>query len=297
MKTKLADVALGFVSLLLLVQISWLIFDTIVSDPPSVFLWQQLGLILLLATGCVLLWRTTKAPQKTIAPFKSFVLLLRTPRDLTIAQLRQAVASSLGVLCAENDKTATNYITDTSPAFLVHAQGYTILVNNCDSLYIDHSQNTQENIPNVRLQQVIRDHRAWLSVDLLEAPETASSDLIYQQLGRLTAALADTDCVGIYCPETSQLNVWHSTLVTLLQGANPRQAVAELADVPAVRIPAKTIVGYRKHRTPRLPCGLFLSPRSNNAAQIKLLPSKRHSQMGTKPNTCGYSSKKLATKP
>jgi len=237
MKTKLADVALGFVSLLLLVQVFWFTYDHITTDESGAFLWQQLGSTLALAGGFLLLWRAT-SPQKPAEPLKSLVLLLRAPRDLTVGQLRQAVATSLGVLCEGTDKKAANFITDTPPAFLIRVEGYTLLVNNCDSLYIDRSQNTPENIPNIRLQQVIRDHRAWLSVDLLEAPTNSSFDLIYQRLGRLIATLTSDDCVGIYCPETNQLNVWHPTLIAHLQGSKPLQAVTELADVPAVRVTA-----------------------------------------------------------
>jgi uncharacterized protein YegJ (DUF2314 family) len=235
MKTKLADVALGFVSLLLLTQVFSFVYDHITTGESSASFWQQFGSTFMLAAGTLLLWRAS-SPHSPDEPLKSFVLLLRTPRMLTVGQLRQAVATSFGVLCSENDKKASNFVTDTSPAFLIRADGYTFLVNNCDGLYIKESQNTPENIPNVRLQQVISDHRAWLSADLLEAPENATSDLVYQRLGRLIAALADKDCVGIYCPETSQLNIWRPTLIPHLQGPSPLQAVAELADVPAVRV-------------------------------------------------------------
>jgi uncharacterized protein YegJ (DUF2314 family) len=237
MRTKLADVALGFVSLLLLAQVFSFAYDHITSGESRTPLWQQLGATFALATGALLLWRAS-SPPPAAEPLKSLVLLLRTPRALTVGQLRQAIVSSLGVLCEQNDKTASNFVTDTPPAFLIRADGYTFLVNNCESVYIKESQNTPGNIPNVRLQQIIRDHRAWLSVDLLEAPENATSDLVYQRLGRLIAALADKDCVGVFCPETSQLNVWHSSLLVHLRGTSPLQAVAELADVPAVRVTA-----------------------------------------------------------
>jgi len=237
MKTKLAELGLGFVSLLLLAQVFWFTYDNVTAEEPTPFLWQQLGSTLALATGFVLLWSAT-SPQKPTESLKSLVLLLRSPRNLTVGQLRQAIAYSLGVICEEDNKKATNFITDTPPAFLVHAEGYTFLVNNCDSLYMDQSQNTSKNVPNVRLQQVIRDHRAWISVDLLEAPDGTSADAIYRRIGRLIAVLADNDCIGIYCPETSQLNVWHPALIEHLQGTNPLQAVAELVDVPAVRVTA-----------------------------------------------------------
>ena len=85
---------------------------------------------------------------------------------------------------------------------------------------------------------MVRGHAAWLSVDLLEAPAGATSDDIYQRLGRMIAALADSDCVGLFCPATNQLNLWHPGLIAHLQGDTPLQAVAELTEVPAIRITA-----------------------------------------------------------
>lgn len=237
MKIKLAEISLGFLSLLLLTQVLWFAYDIAVAEAGPRFLWQQAGATFALAIGFTLLWRAT-TPQQHAMPLQSFVLLLQSPRNLTVDQLRQKIAVALGVVCDTDNPQAINTIIDTPPAFRIRVDGYSFHVNNSNRPYIEQTENTPANIPNVRLQQVVREHAAWLSVDLLEAPANATPEDIYRRLGRITASLADDDCVGLCCPETSQLNVWHPTLVEYLKGVNPRRAVAELVDVPAVRVAA-----------------------------------------------------------
>ena len=79
---------------------------------------------------------------------------------------------------------------------------------------------------------------AWLSVDVLEAPNYATFDDIYRRLGHMIAALSDDDCVGLCCPETNQLNLWRADLIAHLQSDCPLRAVAELTEVPAFRVAA-----------------------------------------------------------
>ena len=236
MKTQLAKVGLGFVSLVLLAHILWLAYGMANTDATASLLWQRGGATVALAIGLTLLWRNTSIQRSQPHPRHSFVLLLRGPRLLTVKQLQHATDTALGIQCTNNDRHASNCIIDTHPTFRIHANGYSFQVNNSTTPYIDQADNTPENIPNVRLQQIVREHTAWISVDLLGAPPQASIDEIYQCLGRITAALADDDCLGLCCPEMNQLNIWHPTLVAHLQGEHPRRAVSELVDVPAIRI-------------------------------------------------------------
>ena len=237
MKTKLGDIGLGFVSLLLFVQILWLAYNFFAIETVHPFLWEQLGSTFVLAVGFVFLWRTT-TPQQQPRLLQSFVLLLRSPRNLTIEQFRHTVERALEVTFTQKDSHTIDTITDIPPTLRVRVDGYMFRVNNAASPYIDQTENTPENIPNVRLQQMVRDHTAWLSVDVLESPNNATFDDIYRRLGRMIAALSGDDCVGLCCPETNQLNLWRADLIAYLQSDTPLQALAELTEVPAIRVTA-----------------------------------------------------------
>ena len=81
MKMKLADIGLGFVSLLLFVQILWLAYNFVAIETVHPFLWEQLGSTFVLAVGFVLLWRTT-VPQRQPRLLQSFVLLFTVTTEL-----------------------------------------------------------------------------------------------------------------------------------------------------------------------------------------------------------------------
>ena len=237
MKTKLADFGLGFVSLLLVAQVLWLSYFFATTEEVSPFLWEQVGATLALTVGFALLWRATSPRQQPIL-LQSLVFLLRSPRDISIQQLSRVVEEALGVTVDPKDSHSITSTADTPPTFCIRADGFTFRVNNSTNPYIDPTENTPENIPNVRLQQMVREHVAWLSVDLLEAPAGATSDDIYRRLGYMIAALADSDCIGLCCPATKQLNLWHPGLIDHLQSNTPLRAVTELTEVPAVRVTA-----------------------------------------------------------
>lgn len=237
MKMKLADVGLGSITLLLLVQVLWFSYGLITSTYQGSLFWSQLALTTVSMGILAWLW-IHPLRQSDTASLKSLVLLLRTPRTIALAELRRATESALGVRCSTIHTDGEEAIVYTPPVFHIRTEGYVFLVNNAETPYISQEENTPEQVPNVRLQQVIRDHNAWLSVDLVKAPVDATISDVYQRLGRLIAAFADDNCVGLYCPETSQLNVWHPILIEHLRSDSPLQAVAELIDVPAIRVTA-----------------------------------------------------------
>ncbi len=82
MKTKLADLGLGFVSLLLVTQVLWLSCSFATTEEIHPFLWEQVGSTLALTVGFVFLWRAT-SPQQQPVQLQSFVLLLQSPRNIT----------------------------------------------------------------------------------------------------------------------------------------------------------------------------------------------------------------------
>src|SRR5262249_17244391 len=73
----------------------------------------------------------------------------------------------------------------------------------------------------LRLRKAVRDHSAWLSVDLLgECSEDQLPD-VYRTIGKLAAALTDDDCLALFAPATSQLVVFDPPMRDQLRGDDP----------------------------------------------------------------------------
>lgn len=93
-------------------------------------------------------------------------------------------------------------------------------------------------VPNLRFAQIIRDHAAWLAVDLMEAMDTkVGQDEAYRMIGKAISALADDDVMAILCPQHHFFNLWSSELESLLCGDAPLEALQEEVKAPVIGVP------------------------------------------------------------
>jgi uncharacterized protein YegJ (DUF2314 family) len=78
-----------------------------------------------------------------------------------------------------------------------------------------------DGVTELRLRKAVREHSAWLSVDLLGEVHRSEIAEVYHVIGKLTAALADDDCLAIFAPATGQLNLYDSDSNRFLCGRDP----------------------------------------------------------------------------
>jgi len=178
-------------------------------------------------------------------PIVSLVLLLRRPRSLGLESLAAAIRRALGVeVWTGVDEPRGNYyiLEEVDPSFIVQLGKQTFLVNNFPVPYMSDPIAEAAEIPELRLQRAVAEHRAWLSVDLLRNDRnerTLDGEEIhaaYRTIGPLIAELADDDTLALLEPETGLMNVYGSGLDDELRGPDPRQALTGLAHVPVIAI-------------------------------------------------------------
>ena len=95
------------------------------------------------------------------------------------------------------------------------------LVNSFPRPYMDDPDEAAGEIGELRLRKAVRDHEAWVSVDLLG--ECAESELpaVYGTLGKLAAELIDDDCLALFAPATGPLVVYDAEMLDALRGGKP----------------------------------------------------------------------------
>jgi len=86
----------------------------------------------------------------------------------------------------------------------------------------------------LRLARAIREHRAWLSVDVLSPREAGEN--AYLVIGKLLAELADEDCLAIVAPALQQMSPWEPALAATLRGTQPLDAVRVMSQVPVTEV-------------------------------------------------------------
>src|SRR5262249_17477661 len=134
-------------------------------------------------------------------PLIALVLLLRAPRELDSTQLAQLASAALGRSFHDDDPEATDcFVTGVNPSFILKNGPHTFLINNFPCPYMEDPQKVAESIAELRLRKAVREHSAWLSVDLLGDWKSEEILDIYQSIGKLTAALAEEDCLAIFAP-------------------------------------------------------------------------------------------------
>lgn len=166
-----------------------------------------------------------KAPPRRRSkdkPLIAFVLLLSEPRQMDSTTVAEIATDTLCVTFRDDDDEATDhFVAGSPPSFVVkHGENF-FLINTFPRPYMDDPEQAAESIPELRLRKAIREHTAWLSVDLLGEFRERDLPRLYRIIGKLTAALADDDCLAIFAPATSQIAVFDGETRETLQSDNP----------------------------------------------------------------------------
>lgn len=168
-------------------------------------------------------------------PLISLVLLLREPRYLDQVVLTGIVNRAWGADLSSDNPDATEFVVGESPLFIIQYQGRQFLVNNFSHPYVEDVDAAAQNIKELRLRKAFLEHRAWLSVDLLgESGGQEELQHIYGLIGRLTAALADTDCAALFSPATEQMIPYDPAVEEKLRGPDALEVFSSLGEVPVM---------------------------------------------------------------
>jgi uncharacterized protein YegJ (DUF2314 family) len=209
------------------------------------FEWSRLIFCLSFAWFTVALYMERPRASKDKGPLISLVLLLSGPRKMTAYSLAQQVSEAWGVPVEtakekdpQPDETAAakTYVVGETPIFMISHEGGFFLVNNFHRSYFDNPEKASEDCPELRLRNVIKEHQAWLSVDLLRMGELPDQAAAYRLIARLVAELAGDDCLAVFCPENGHLNLFDTSLIAGLRGDNPLEVFQKLTQLPVVQI-------------------------------------------------------------
>jgi uncharacterized protein YegJ (DUF2314 family) len=112
------------------------------------------------------------------------------------------------------------------------------LVHNHDKNYFDEPEEAAGKVPNLRFAEIIRDHTAWLAVDLVQVKDTELvQDEAYRLIGKAISTLADDDVMAILCPQHHFFNLWSAELEKILCGDSPLDALREEVKAPVIGVP------------------------------------------------------------
>ena len=158
----------------------------------------------------------------------SLVLLLSEPRYLDATLLSKLVQRAWQANAITIDGK--------SSSFKIDADGRSFTIQNVDSPYFDHPQKVAAEMRELRLREVVVQHRAWLSVEFVETQNREEPSKIYQLIGRLISELCDSDCLAVLAPATGAINVYDDEIREGLCHKNPAELLNNFIHAPVVTI-------------------------------------------------------------
>ena len=151
-------------------------------------------------------------------------------------------AWGLKIIGGEGDADeADGFVAGDNPLYLVMVKKPTFamfMVHNRDTPYFDDPEEVASHMPNLRFAEIIRDHNAWLAVDLMQVSDSKiEQDEAYRLIGKAVSMLADDDVMAILCPQHHFFNLWSPELEKILCGDSPLDALKEEIKAPVIGVP------------------------------------------------------------
>src|SRR5437763_5856404 len=110
---------------------------------------------------------TPSRSRRDEKPLIALVLFLSEPRDLDASLIARRAGRALGERFRADDADATeNFVAGEEPSFVLKYGDWFFLINVFSRPYMEDPEAAADAIGELRLRKAIRDHTAWLSVDL-----------------------------------------------------------------------------------------------------------------------------------
>lgn len=169
----------------------------------------------------------------------SMVLLLSAPRQLDEHTLGTIVATATGTDHSHDTKTES-FVVAKPPYYRVRLKSGSYVINNIAAPYFTQTGDFAANIKDAAERRAVLDHRAWLAIDWLpDGATTTDLKPVYQDIGKMAAALAGPDTLALYCPDMDQLALYTLAAARTLRSADPLGAFAGMSSEP----PAVSVSG------------------------------------------------------
>ncbi len=160
--------------------------------------------------------------RKKESPPVAFVWLLDEPRRLDVDTVRRLVGQALEIdFPAEPSEEAPRFVVGEAPSFMVKLDQHMLLLNTFPVPYMDNPEAVAKSISEGRIAQAVREHRAWISADLLGEYEGEELARGQQMIARIAAALADDHCLALHVTHLGQTLPYNPELPDALREEDP----------------------------------------------------------------------------
>jgi uncharacterized protein YegJ (DUF2314 family) len=167
----------------------------------------------------------------------SIVLYFRRPVSLSRNEIHSAIVRAWGRAVSEDLKENIALL---GPICFVNFDGMSLHLTNAANPYCPAKflQQALAEFPEMRQQKVVREHKAFLTIDLMR-PKNPAKDVkeaCYRRMARLAAEFADNNCLGVYVPETGHLRPYDDDVIKALRSDQPLKEIEDWGTPPVTVI-------------------------------------------------------------
>jgi uncharacterized protein YegJ (DUF2314 family) len=171
-------------------------------------------------------------------PPVSVVLLQKSLPKLTEQQVAAKVKAAWGLDLSEKkdgEENENGFVVKGGPGFIIKAKDSQYMMIMSAEPYL--KQDVIDDVAELRLKEMLKDHKAWLSVDLLSGDEklTATAKKAeWKKVAALAAELLNDKTVGVILPEPNVIVVSNEETANLLKEKDPIKALKDSLEVAVV---------------------------------------------------------------
>lgn len=133
------------------------------------------------------------------------------------------------------DKGATDVLGIAFPNIFIQFDGFFFHILAMPEPFFTDREAVAEQLGELRLRQAVLDHKAYISVNLLNFPEDTDADEAARMIGKMTSALGWSPAtLAVVCPMIEQVRVWDKNLRKALRTEHP---VTAMTETPPSKVP------------------------------------------------------------
>ncbi len=169
-------------------------------------------------------------------PKDSLVLWLREPLYLDTGIVSRLAGGALEVPFGEGEDCG-NFVVGEPPLFMLKVGDGAMIVHHFERNYFD-DPDVAEELGELRCAEAIRQHRAWLAVDLMRWEDGDDERDRYAIIGRLLAGFVSegADVLAVFHPASGRIAPWSAEMGETLAGGDALSVFAKPAYVPVIRV-------------------------------------------------------------